>query len=511
MKLDLASSALLALALPAGTWAATVTERSHSYSPIDATDFVRVDGLRLKDSHNQTTYLHGINYWACMNLAADGKYGGEHKRFITELDQMAAKGINHLRIMASSEGNPTPQPFRMSPALQQAPGEYNEGIFVGLDRCLAEMAKRGMRATMTLNDQWQWSGGFAQYISWANNNEAISYPPSWNLTAPPQRPGKSGRGWGNYTTTGTFSDYVDYGNQIYTNAQAEEWFKAHIEKVLNRKNTVNGRIYKDDATIMTWQLANEPQPANQAKLYGRYSLELGANPTDPLFAWIDRISSFIKERAPKQLISLGFEGKQGEWYFKHSQQREKAIDGSTPVQTPEGTPKGKIDYATCHAWVQNWGVYDMLNSSSANLEAAKDFATEFLGNVSRWSTEIGKPVLLEEFGMARDNWQNNVAKGEYQYASKATTTHKDAYFKHIFDFVRGDFEKGGPFIGQAPWAYGGVYRPETQKANKFGMVWAGDPPHEAPGWYDVYDADEALNIVSRQRQSLDKLLKKENK
>jgi mannan endo-1,4-beta-mannosidase len=118
----------------------------------------------------------GINYWACMNLAADASAGGNYTRLVTELDQMAAKGINHLRIMASSEGAPTPQPFRMNPALMQAPGQYNEEIFKGLDICLAEMSERGMRATMTLNNEWQWSGGFAQYVSWAQNNSPIPYP-----------------------------------------------------------------------------------------------------------------------------------------------------------------------------------------------------------------------------------------------------------------------------------------------------------------------------------------------
>jgi hypothetical protein len=33
-----------------------------------------------------------------------------------------------------------------------------------------------MRATMTLNNEWQWSGGFAQYISWAEGNASIPYP-----------------------------------------------------------------------------------------------------------------------------------------------------------------------------------------------------------------------------------------------------------------------------------------------------------------------------------------------
>lgn len=487
----LQSAATVATALFALARASSHVERSASpaHRGVARHDFIHVDGMRLKDSSGSLHYLTGINYWACMNLAADADAGGSHKRFITELDQMAAAGINHLRIMAGSEGAPTKQPFRMDPPLQPSPGQYNEKIFVGLDRCLAEMEKRGMRATMTLNDQWQWSGGFAQYVSWANGNERYAYPPSWNFTAPPQRSGAPGRGWGNYTTTGSFNEYAAYGNRIYTDRNAERMFKAHISRVVNRRNTVNGRVYKDDPTIMTWQLANEPQPKNQASYLGPYKLQYAPNPSDPLLDWVDRISTYIRSLAPRQLISTGFEGKQGEWYWK-------------AVHRPKN-----IDYGTAHCWVQNWGVYDMLNSSRANLEAAKAFATEFVGNTSRWANEIRKPVFLEEFGMARDNWQNNVAAGEYQYASKASTNNKDEYYRHIIGLALHSFKsKRGGYVGTSPWAYGGVYRPETQQQNRFGMWWAGDPPHEAPGWYDVYDGDKAVNIITAQKKQADSFI-----
>ena len=69
----------------------------------------------------------------------------------------------------------------------------------------------------------------------------------------------------------------------------------------------------------------------------------------------------------------------------------------------------------------------MYNPSAANLKAAQDFAAGFVADTSRWAAEVGKPVFLEEFGMARDNWEN---KGEeYPYLSAANTTHKDAYFE----------------------------------------------------------------------------------
>ncbi|KAF2001677.1 glycoside hydrolase family 5 protein [Amniculicola lignicola CBS 123094] len=426
-----------------------------------------------------------MNYWACMNLAADESQGGNYPRLVEELDQMAAKGINHLRIMAASEGSPTPEPFRMNPPLLQAPGQYNEKVFQGLDRCLDEMSKRGMRATMTLNNEWQWSGGFGQYVSWAKNNAIIPYPPSWNMSAPPKR-ARPGTGWGDYTIQGVdaaqWTEFTSFANLIYNTSQAEEWYKGHIKIVIDRTNTVNGRKYKEDATIMTWQLANEPQASDPLGYEGPYKLYLKPNSDDLLFPWVDRISTYIRSLAPKQLINVGLESKQGEYYFK------KAHNFST------------VDYATTHCWVQNWGIYDMYNSSNANLKQAQDFAKAFVHNSSQWAIDIGKPLLLEEFGMARDNWENK--DKEYPYLSSASTSHKDAYFETIIGAAVDSFERKGAYVGTCPWAYGGIWRPETQVENEFGMVWAGDPPHESPGWYDLYDTDEAMNIVARQQQEV---------
>ena len=433
----MATTKLLLLAL-ASTALGTKGHKGHRNHAIDPQDFIKVDGLKLKDSKG-LHYLTGLNYWACMvlplshspssnalsssqlqNLATPDSLGGNITRLRTELDQMAAHGVNHLRIMAASEGAPTPQPFRMNPALLDAPGKYNEEVFKGLDICLDEMSKRGMRATMTLGDQWHWSGGFAQYVSWAQNNTEIPYPESWNLTAPPQRTIPN-TGWGSYTKQGvdarSYSDFIDYSNLIYSNKQAEQWYKDHIKAVTSRRNTVNGRLYTEDATIMTWQLANEPQAQAALKYSGPYpyNFYLTPNPQDLLFPWVERISTYIRSLAPKQLISVGFESKQGEYYFKQ-------VHNFTTV-----------DYATTHCWVQNWGIYDMYDSTNTSLKAAEDFAVDFLTNTSRWAKEIGKPVFLEEFGMARDNWEN--ANKEYPYLSSAKTTHKDTYFEVYSRFV----------------------------------------------------------------------------
>jgi mannan endo-1,4-beta-mannosidase len=90
---------------------------------------------------------------------------------------------------------------------------------------------------------------------------------------------------------------------------------------MNRVNTIDGRTYKDDATIMSWQLANEPQPFyfNQNTIGNGpedWDIYLSGRPDDPLISWVEDTSRFIKPHAPKQLCTVGMESKQGEWYYK---------------------------------------------------------------------------------------------------------------------------------------------------------------------------------------------------
>ena len=64
---------------------------------------------------------------------------------------------------------------------------------------------------------------------------------------------------------------------------------------MNRRNTINGRLYKEDPTILAWDLANEPR-----------------NPGDPssnvLTSWIREMSQFAKLVSPFQMVTTGLEG-----------------------------------------------------------------------------------------------------------------------------------------------------------------------------------------------------------
>ncbi|KAI8084647.1 glycoside hydrolase superfamily [Halteromyces radiatus] len=391
--------------------------------------------------YGKTYLIRGANYWYGMNMGS--LLGGNRVRLDTELDQLVAMGVNNLRIMAGSEGPDDPQQtFRMQPSLMTSPGIYNEQIFQGLDYLLDAMGKRNMTAIVTLNNFWHWSGGFSQYVAWVTN------------TVPPY-PTRNSDTWGAFTK---------YTSQFYKDAiiskSCTDLFKAHINTVQERKNVMNGKRYKDDPVIMAWQIANEPQSAPAS--------------------WYDDLAQFIKKGAPQQLVTSGI---------------ESMLDYTDFTNAHSSTA---IDYCTCHLWVENWGIYKADDPNG--LQRALTYATNYIDTREKWATSIGKPIVLEEFGMARDAWKqpNNI---EYKYDPTTTTEHKDIFYNHLFSQVTQMVKQGKAFSGSNFWSYSGIGRPTDPPTS-----WVGDPPHEPRGWYSVYDQDTTVNVIRKYNEELEKLM-----
>ncbi len=307
---------------------------------------------------------------------------------------------------------PNGEPQRMTPALMPAPGQYDPAVLDGLDFLLAELGRRDMRAVLVLNNFWQWSGGMAQYVAW-DEGSAIPYPGDWE-------------------------QFQAYAARFYDCADCQRWYRQHIETLIGRTNPYTGLPYRDDPTIFAWELANEPR---------RYPQR-----------WIDDTAAFIKALDPNHLVTTGTEGALP-W---QEQDFRAAHDG------PD------IDYATVHIWPQNWGWYDP--KQPASYESAEAEALAYLRQHAAAAAGLGKPLVLEEFGLARD-WEP--LRDILDPASP--TTYRDRFLAAMLAEVRASAATGGPLAGSNVWAWSGAARP--------GDPWVGDPPHEQPGWYSIYDRD----------------------
>ena len=206
-------------------------------APVEAENvgFVDTNGTHF-ELNDSPYYYVGTNFWYGLNLASTGP-GGDRARLHQELNLLKELRITNLRIMAGSEG-PNTEPWRMVPALQVSAGVYDPNVLDGLDYLLKAMGERDIRAVMCLNNFWPWSGGMAQYLNW-NGAGAIPYPPP--------EPG------------GDWDEYAFYTDDFYSNAGAMQDFNDFINLIINRVNPHTGIAYKDDPTIIAWELANEPR------------------------------------------------------------------------------------------------------------------------------------------------------------------------------------------------------------------------------------------------------------
>ena len=407
--------------------------------------FVKVVGEKFL-LKNKTYSFVGSNYWQGMNLGAPKS--GDQQRLIRELDELKALGVSNLRVLAASEGD-ADMKYCIHPALQTAPGIYNEDVFEGLDFLLSEMGKRDMKAVMVLGNFWTWSGGFPQYLKWAGAG-TIPFPQEKGTT------------WDNFT---------NYSKTFYTNEKAQKMMFDNIEKIINRKNTITGKPYKKDETIMAWQLANEPR---------------GYDVPNEFVKWTRKTSAFIKSIDNYHLVCLGTEG--------------NTSGASAGTNVLRDNNDSNIDYITMHIWAQNWGWFNPKEGEEQFKKALVKVDNYWKDHLEA-AEKLKKPVVLEEFGIARDS---------SSYNPNATTIWRDKFYNYIFDKVSNSIQNDNAVKGVNFWTYSGEGRPT--RPGKFwekGDVFLGDPPHELQGWYGVYNTDTTtLNSIKTIAEKINNLSEK---
>lgn len=406
--------------------------------------FVRVEDGRFCIGDDPYAFI-GTNFWFGMNLGVDGE-SGDRERLLRELDHLQSLGLTNLRVMAGSEGPHTEQ-WRLVPAVQEEPGVYTEEVLEGLDFLLAEMAKRDMRAVLVLNNFFMWSGGMAQYVSWATG-EPIPYPE--------QEQGGS-----------TWDDFQLFSARFYGLENAMELFDNYVRMLTSRTNTITGVRYADDPTIMSWQHANEPRGFDHSEQY---------------VEWVDRVGAIIREAAPNQLISLGGEGKLNpDWE-------------ATQFERVSASPY--LDYLTVHIWIENWGWYEPPNPDTFVRSVGRTMG--YIAEHVAVGEMLRKPVVIEEFGVSRD-------LGEYD--PSGTIVLRDTYFEMIFETVHYLASRGSVLVGANVWSWSGEAKPpRPAEFWEIGEPYTGDPPHEHQGWYSIYNEDTStLEILSRYAALLSEL------
>lgn len=407
--------------------------------------FVKVEGKQFVLDGKPYYYI-GTNYWYGAIIGSAGSFGNR-ERLIRELDFMKSIGITNLRIQAGAEG-PDNEPFRVTPALQTAPGQYNDEVLDGLDFLLAEMGKRGQKAILFLNNSWDWSGGFSQYLNW-NGYGAIPYP----MIKP-----------------NTWPQFMSFSGQFLNCDNCKKQFFDHVTFLLNRTNRYTGKKYTDDPAIMTWEIGNEPRAFSEENI-------------PALESYVQQTADLIRSIDKNHLITTGTEGSWG---------CENSIEAFERIHA-----QNHIDYLTMHIWPKNWSWLDVKNISET-LATSIVKTNAYMNAHIEVARKLGKPIVLEEFGLPRDF---------HGYLPVEKTNSRDRYYANAFEQIIDHCKRNDVLAGCNFWGFAGEGRPK-QEFWKKGDDYLGDPPNEEQGLNSVFNTDSTISVIDDYNDKLMKFLNK---
>jgi mannan endo-1,4-beta-mannosidase len=210
--------------------------------------------------------------------------------------------------------------------LQSAPGVYNDGPN-GLqlaDRAVALARENGIKLIMPLVNYWPDFGGMDRYCKWLG---------------------------------------LEQREQFYTDPRARQAYKDWARHVVLH--------YRDDETIMAWELANEPRCE-------------AAGGDGTLLDWAAEMSAFIKSIDGNHLVALGDEG-----FFKRTWAGSNhAYNGQHGVDCEALMGIGTLDFGVCH-------LYPTYDASVSPAEFGSRWIREHIEAAQR----AGKLMLIEEYGL----------------------------------------------------------------------------------------------------------------
>ena len=233
------------LLFPSLAWARTLPTAHRPQQP-PPTAFLQQRGAHLW-LHGRPYRFGGANiYW----LQLDENVGGvAYPTFFRIRDALLTArkmGATVVRTFLS-----VGSPLSIEPTL----GHFNPKAFQALDYAVYEAGKLHLHLMIGLVDNWAYyEGSIATFIQWFRLSNSYG-----------------------------FSNPQDF----YTRPEVIHAYEQYVSHVLDHVNPYTGLAYKNDPTIAIWELGNE----------------LNHMPA----SWVDTISTYIHQAAPRQLVAAGQE------------------------------------------------------------------------------------------------------------------------------------------------------------------------------------------------------------
>lgn len=396
--------------------------------------------------NNQPYHFIGTNMWYANLLALPDDEGGDRKRLTKELDFLQKQGVRNIRVLAGAQGDHKMinAVMPVHPALQTAPGEYNTNLMKGMDFLLQQLQKRKMTAVFFLSNNWEWSGGFLQYLNWYGKIDDSTLAKKY-----------------------TWDENRDLTSRFYDCKECKEDYWAFVKMILHRTNTLTGKKYINEPAIMSWEIANEPRPMRP------YAINSYKD-------FLKSTSALIKAIDNNHLLTIGTEGYMG----------TENMQVFTEIHTDVN-----IDYATIHIWPKNWGWYKD-ESFKKDFDTVLNRTERYITEHDKVMTQINKPFVIEEFGMPRD---------ELSFSPRSAVTYRDKYYGLVLQQLLKSKRSKTAIAGINFWAFGGfgVAAKNETAFWKEGDDLLGDPPMEEQGLNSVFASDSSSwRLIKKYKQLL---------
>ncbi|XAR73846.1 Mannan endo-1,4-beta-mannosidase [Bertholletia excelsa] len=333
--------------------------------------FVRTKGIHFM-LNGKPYYANGFNAYWLMYMACDPS---QRPKISAVFREATSHGLSVARTWAFSDGGYRP--------LQYSPGSYNEQMFKGLDFVIAEARRYGIKLVLSLVNNYDSFGGKKQYVNWARSQ----------------------------------GQYLVSDDDFFRNPVVKGYYKNHVKTVLNRYNTMTGVAYKNDPTIMAWELMNEPRCTSDPS--GR-----------TIQAWIMEMASFVKSVDRNHLLEAGLEG----FYGQSTPQRKRFNPAGFNIGTDfiANNRIPGIDFATVHSYPDQW-------LSSSNDQSQLYFLQNWLNSHIQDSEFIlRKPLFITEFGKSSKD-------------PGFSTHQRDILFNRVYYKIYLSAKRGGAAAGGLFW------------------------------------------------------------
>ncbi|KAG7099294.1 hypothetical protein E1B28_001152 [Marasmius oreades] len=214
-----------------------------------------------------------------------------------------------------------------------------------LDYVVETAAKNNIKIILALTNNWVGYGGMELYINWIAGS-------------------------------GNTHDI------FYTDRRIQVSYQRYVKTIVER--------YKDSSAIFAWELMNE------ARCLGDLSGGPACVPgSQTLSKWYREQSDFVRSLDPYHMITTGGEG---HFYWKDPKfASDYNFNGQAGENFDLDLTFPNIDFGTYHLYPQSWyASQDFPGSNFSSVQWGIDWIT-FHAEAAR---QVGKPVILEEFGMS---------------------------------------------------------------------------------------------------------------